>query len=132
LPFGPLSTEPEASPPGLADSGLARQHSLKWAFADFPGAFPVTVVEAAPPHRIVVECDAGAAADWRGRTRTTFELEPIDDGARTLVTITEAAWQATPDGAREAFGNCEGWTAMLLSLRAWLEHGINLREGFYR
>lgn len=36
-----------------------------------------------------------------------------------------------PDGARNAFGNCEGWTGMLAALKAWVEHGINLRDGFY-
>ena len=32
----------------------------------------------------------------RGTTTTTFEFEPIDDGARTLVTITESSWQVYP------------------------------------
>jgi uncharacterized protein YndB with AHSA1/START domain len=48
------------------------------------------------------------------------------------VTITESAWQPTPDGAKSAFGNCEGWTGMLAALKAWVEHGINLRDGFYK
>ena len=52
-----------------------------------------------------------------GKTTTTFEFEPIDDGARTLVTITESAWQATPEGAKHAFGNCEGWTGMLAAMK---------------
>lgn len=34
-------------------------------------------------------------------------------------------------GATSAFGNCEGWTGMLVALKAWVEHGINLRDGFY-
>jgi len=25
----------------------------------------------------------------------------------------------------------EGWTGMLAALKVWMEHGINLREGFY-
>ena len=62
----------------------------------------------------------------------TFELESIDDDARTLVTITETSWLATPEGATAAFGNCEGWTGMLAALKAWLEHGVVLRDGFYR
>lgn len=48
------------------------------------------------------------------------------------MTITETSWQPTSDGAKAAFGNCEGWTGMLAALKIWLEHGINLREGFYR
>ncbi|MGF6824627.1 uncharacterized protein YndB with AHSA1/START domain [Microbacterium sp. ZKA21] len=105
---------------------------VTWDFADFPGRFPVTVVEASAPDRIVIEWGGENAAGGAEMTRTTFEFSSIDDGARTLVTITEQSWQATPDGAKSAFGNCEGWTGMLSAMKAWLEHGINLREGFYR
>jgi len=116
---------------GGATGRLEAGAEVTWDFADFPGAFPVEVVEADPPRRIVIRW-AGEAAVVGGRTTTTFELESIDDGARTLVTITESAWQATSTGANSAFGNCEGWTGMLAALKAWLEHGINLRDGFYR
>jgi len=101
-----------------------------WDFHDFPGAFPVTVVEAVPNERIVIQWGGEATTDDAGTT-TTFEFEPIDDGARTLVTITESSWKPTPTGAERAFDNCEGWTGMLAALKVWLEHGINLRDGFY-
>ncbi|WP_413450884.1 SRPBCC domain-containing protein [Georgenia phoenicis] len=117
---------------GGARGRLTAGAEVIWEFADFPGPFPVRVLEADPPGRIVIEWDGEATTSERGVTRTTFELEPVDDGARTLVTITESSWRATPDGARSAFGNCEGWTSMLGALKAWVEHGINLREGFYR
>lgn len=117
---------------GGARGRLQAGAEATWDFQDFPGAFPVTVVEAEPPRRIVIEWDGVATAGDRGTTRTTFEFEPIDDGARTLVTITESSWLLTTEGAKHAFGNCEGWTGMLAALKAWVEHGINLREGFYR
>lgn len=117
---------------GGAQGRLERGGEVTWDFADFPGAFPVKVLEADPPHRIVIEWGGEATTTESGTTRVTFEFEPIEDGARTLVTITESSWQATPEGAKAAFDNCEGWTGMLLALRTWLEHGINLREGFYR
>lgn len=117
---------------GGARGRLEAGAEVTWDFADFPGAFPVTVVEAEPSRRIVIEWEGEETAVGRGRTRTTFELEPIDSGARTLVTITEEAWAPTAAGAKAAFGNCEGWTSMLAALKAWVEHGINLREGFYR
>ena len=101
-----------------------------WDFHDFPGAFPVTVVEAVPNERIVIQWGGEATTDDSGTT-TTFEFEPIDDGARTLVTISESSWKPTPTGAERAFDNCEGWTGMLAALKIWLEHGINLRDGFY-
>jgi uncharacterized protein YndB with AHSA1/START domain len=101
-----------------------------WDFHDFPGAFPVTVVEAVPNERIVIQWGGEETTDASGTT-TTFEFEPIDDGARTVVTITESSWKPTPTGAERAFGNCQGWTGMLAALKVWLEHGINLRDGFY-
>jgi uncharacterized protein YndB with AHSA1/START domain len=89
----------------------------------------VTVVEADPPRRLVIRWEGRASTE--AETTTTFEFEPVDAGARTLVTITESSWQATAEGAKNAFGNCSGWTGMLAAMKAWLEHGINLREGFY-
>jgi uncharacterized protein YndB with AHSA1/START domain len=117
---------------GGAKGRLEAGAEVTWDFADFPGAFPVRVLESDPPHRIVIEWDSEATSDDSGKTTTTFEFEPIDDGRRTLVTITESSWTPTTDGAKRAFGNCEGWTGMLSALKAWTEHGVNLREGFYK
>lgn len=105
---------------------------VTWDFHDYPGAFPVTVLESVPPRRIVIRWDGNDVTSADGTTITTFEFEPLDDDTRTLVTISESSWQASSDGAKAAFGNCEGWTGMLAALKMWLEHGINLREGFYR
>lgn len=113
---------------GRLDAGSA----VSWNFADFPGRFPVRVVEADAPRRLIVEWENEAAARVDGVTTVVFDFEAIDGGARTLVTITESSWRATPGGVRAAFGNCEGWTGMLLALKTWLEHGINLREGLYK
>lgn len=117
---------------GGARGRLEAGAEVSWEFADFPGRFPVPVIEADPPRRIVIEWEAEEGASESAVTRTVFELEPIDDSARTLVTITESSWRPTVAGARAAFGNCEGWTGMLAALKVWVEHGINLREGFYR
>ena len=117
---------------GGARGRLKAGNDVVWDFADFPGAFPVTVVDDDPPHRIVIERENESTTSEQSMTRVTFEFESLDADSRTLVTITERSWQPTPEGARAAFGNCEGWTGMLTALKAWLEHGINLREGFYR
>jgi uncharacterized protein YndB with AHSA1/START domain len=116
---------------GGASGRLESGTVATWDFHDFPGAFPVTVVEAVPHERIVVRWDGEATADDSGSTTTTFEFEPIDGGARTLVTISESSWKPTVAGADRAFGNCQGWTGMLAAMKVWLEHGINLRDGFY-
>jgi len=116
---------------GGARGRLEAGAEVTWDFHDFPGAFPVEVLEVDPPHRIVIRWDGSATVDEAGST-TTFELEPVDGDTRTLVTITESSWLPTAEGAENAFGNCAGWTGMLLALKAWVEHGINLRDGLYR
>ncbi|PYG00125.1 Uncharacterized conserved protein YndB, AHSA1/START domain [Georgenia satyanarayanai] len=117
---------------GGAQGRLEAGTEVTWDFHDFPGAFPVKVLEADKPRRIVIEWDGEATASERGTTTVVFEFEPLDDDSRTLVTITESSWRASRDGAQRAFDNCEGWTSMLNAMKAWVEHGINLREGFYR
>jgi uncharacterized protein YndB with AHSA1/START domain len=64
-------------------------------------------------------------------TTVTMEFEALDDG-RTLVTIAEEGWQPTDGGRQASYGNCEGWTGMLAAMKVWVEHGINLRDGFYK
>lgn len=116
---------------GGARGRLEAGAEVTWDFHDFPGAFGVTVLEADPPRRLVIEWGGNATTSDAGTTTTTFEFEPIDGDTRTLVTITESSWKPTADGAKAAFGNCEGWTSMLAAMKAWLEHGINLRDGYY-
>jgi uncharacterized protein YndB with AHSA1/START domain len=104
--------------------------TVVWDFADFPGAFPVNVDEVIPDRRIVLRW----AAEGDGEpydTTVTMEFEALDDG-RTLVTIAEEGWRENEAGQRASYGNCEGWTGMLCAMKVWLEHGINLREGFYK
>jgi uncharacterized protein YndB with AHSA1/START domain len=88
-------------------------------------------VEADPPSRIVIEWGADDGTTTSGTTRTTFTFEEAEPG-RTLVTVRESSWLPTASGSAAAFGNCEGWTQMVSALKIWVEHGINLREGYYR
>lgn len=114
---------------GGAKGRLETGATVTWDFADFPGAFPVEVAEVVADERIVLRWDAAAEGDPY-QTTVTIEFEPLDDG-RTLVTITEEGWRPTAEGQAASYGNCEGWTGMLVHLKAWIEHGLNLREGFY-
>jgi uncharacterized protein YndB with AHSA1/START domain len=117
---------------GGAKGRLEPGATVTWDFADFPGAFPVQVVEVEQSRRVVLRWDAadGTTVAGAGQTTVTMTFEPLDDG-RTLVTIAEEGWEPTEGGTEAAFGNCEGWTNALCCLKAWLEHGITLRDGFY-
>jgi uncharacterized protein YndB with AHSA1/START domain len=121
---------------GGAKGRLETGATVYWDFADFPGAFPVEVAEVVPNKRIVLRWEANEPASNDNasssgyNTTVTMEFEPLEDG-RTLVSIAEEGWNATDAGLKASYGNCEGWTNALCCLKTWLEHGINLREGFY-
>src|SRR5262245_2784039 len=116
---------------GGAKGRLETGATVTWDFADFPGAFPVEVVEVETDRRIVLQWQATDSADDIYSTTVTMEFDALDDG-RTLVTIAEDGWRDTAAGQEASYGNCEGWTGMLCALKVWLEHGINLRAGFYK
>lgn len=96
------------------------------------GAVPVEVDEVSKYKRIVLRWDASVPQGEPGyKTRIEMNFEPLDDGG-TLVTIAEAGWHEGENGMKKSYLNCEGWTQMLCSMKAFLEYGINLRDGFYR
>ncbi|GAB3592872.1 hypothetical protein CFAEC_03145 [Corynebacterium faecale] len=117
---------------GGAQGRMESGATLTWDFADFPGAFPVSVVEAVPSRRLVLEWAGTDTVTDSGTTTITFIFEAADDYTRTRVTITGQGWRPTPNGSLDAFGNCAGWTDMLAALKVWLEHGVNLRADFYK
>lgn len=92
----------------------------------------MSVVEVEPERRIVLRWAAseGAAADGY-QTTVTLRFEPLEDG-RTLVSISEEGWRPTEAGLKASYGNCQGWMQMLCALKAYLEYGINLREGMFK
>jgi len=125
---------------GGATGRLETGATVYWDFDDFPGAFPVEVVKVEPNRRIVFrwEADEGEPTEGDGvtssagyQTTVTMEFEPLADG-RTLVSIAEEGWRPTEGARKASYGNCEGWTGALCAMKVWLEHGINLREGFYK
>lgn len=121
---------------GGAKGRLEPGAAVTWDFQDFPGAFPVHVVSVEKDRKIVLRWGGAEGAvepDASGARLTTVEMtfEPIGQD-RTLVRISEFGWSDTPEGLKASFGNCEGWTGMLCAMKMWLEHGINLREGFYK
>lgn len=125
---------------GGAEGRLETGATVTWDFADFPGAFPVYVTEVVKNERIVLEWQAnegeppnvegGEMTDSDYRTKVTMSFKALDDG-RTLVEIAEEGWRENQGALKASYGNCQGWAQMLCALKAWLEHGINLREGMY-
>lgn len=115
---------------GGAKGRLETGTTVTWDFADFPGAFPVEVVEVEQDRRIVLRWDAADDEGDPYRTTVTMTFEALPDD-RTLVTIAEEGWRDTERGRAASYGNCQGWAEMMCSLKAWVEHGVRLRDGFY-
>ena len=93
---------------GGASGRLEPGATVSWDFADFPGAFPVHVIDVVPDRRIVLRWEADDGGEG-SETTVTIQFEELEDG-RTLVTIAEEGWRPTEAGRRASYGNCEGWT----------------------
>ncbi|MGV3577260.1 MAG: SRPBCC family protein [Devosia sp.] len=118
---------------GGAQGRLETGSTVTWDFHDFPGAFPVHVVEVERDKKIVLRWGAAPDDDPAGayETTVTMTFEGLEDG-RTLVRITESGWRDNAAAQKASYGNCEGWTGMLCAMKVYVEHGINLRDGFYK
>jgi uncharacterized protein YndB with AHSA1/START domain len=125
---------------GGAVGRLETGKTVQWEFADFPGAFPVEVIEVVPHEKIVLRWEANEGPPGDGepavgasyKTTVTMTFAPLDGNTRTHVRIAEEGWRETPTGLKASYGNCMGWTQMLVGMKAWLEHGLNVREGAFR
>ena len=112
---------------GEASAPLDGGTTVTWAFHDYPGAFPVRVLRTVRNAEIEIEW----ANNEGGATRVFFAFEPLDD-ASTKVRISESGWKnETQESLDESYSHCQGWTQMLCCMKAWLEHGINLRAFFF-
>ena len=112
---------------GGAQGRLETGKTVTWDFADFPGAFPVKVRKVVQGRSIRISWGSQTG----GENDALFTFKSVGPRA-TEVRIRESGWPDTPKGRKAAFGNCMGWSQMLAALKAWCEHGINLREGFYK
>lgn len=78
-------------------------------------------VETDPPRRLVQSFHAhwDDASDAHGATRVTWEIEPVGDSCRLVVTHDQLA----PDAPESLYG---GWPMLLSGLKTYLETGTTL------
>jgi uncharacterized protein YndB with AHSA1/START domain len=109
-------------------ASLAEGRVIDW-FWDHWGTNQVTVKSLEENRRIVLVLDSKnwAKTDPGYDVEVIFELEPLEDGG-TRLSISEAGWKTDAPGLKASHENCGGWQHMACSLKAWLEHGIDLRE----
>lgn len=106
-----------------ATDSLREGRTVTWTFADVDMTLDVNVKEVHRPDRI--------AFSWGASGKDTdVDIVLADEGDdRTLVDITEDGWLMDNAGVQQALGQTRGWTDFLCSMKAYLQHGVNLREG---
>ncbi|MFV8258227.1 SRPBCC domain-containing protein [Bdellovibrio bacteriovorus] len=111
-----------------ASAPLKEGTTVQWEFADFPGPFPVPVKQIIQDKLIVIEWEAETGGY---NTKTEFVFEALND-KEAKVKIYETGWKEDEAGISSSYKNCMGWSQMACAMKAYLEYGINLRQGAYK
>ena len=120
--------DPEKMKHYFISEGSSRLESGKeitWKFPEWDISFPI-YVEKVEPNRYI-------SYRWEVEGEilvVEFNLEAQDDDS-TVVTVTEKSMPLNEKGINWLKGNTEGWANCLASLKAYVEHGINLRKGAF-
>jgi len=67
-----------------------------------------------------------AKTDSGYNVKVLFEFEELSENS-TRLSISEQGWKTDTDGLKASHENCGGWQHMADCLKAWVEHGIDLR-----
>jgi uncharacterized protein YndB with AHSA1/START domain len=112
---------------GGSTGPLREGDTVRWKFGGMDGEYPVRVGKLVPNERIEFTWETNSGGY---DTAVVIRFEALDAGS-TLVRIAESGWKEDPTGLEDSYGNCSGWMQMLCCLKAWAEHRINLRQGFF-
>ena len=96
-----------------------------WKFPEFDEQFPVRVDK--------IEKNKYVSYYWDTDGKellVEMQLTTVSDNS-TLVTITDKSMPNDEAGIKWLKGNTEGWANFLACLKAYLEYGINLRQGAF-
>lgn len=108
---------------------LVEGQVVGWHWEHYEPTLPVTVSKVVKNELIELTLDS---VEWKKTAtdsypvRVIMEFEPLDDGT-TMLSISEEGWKTDADGLKGSHDNCGGWTHMAMCLKAWIEHGIDLR-----
>lgn len=116
-----------------ASAPLDEGKTVTWEFADFPGPFPILVIQTIKNERLVFQWPAANplknGQPYQTTVEITFEKLAQDN---TLVSISESGWEESDNGYKDSRGNSQGWMNMITCLKAYVEYGINLRQGMFK
>ncbi len=113
-----------------ADGPLVEGRRVIWHWKQY-GDFPVVVTKLTANQLIELELDT---LEWEKtgpeeevcKIVVSMEMEALDD-ASTMLSISERGWKTDASGLKASHENCSGWTHMAMCLKAYLEHGLDLR-----
>ncbi|MFN4762476.1 SRPBCC domain-containing protein [Gillisia sp. Q332] len=105
---------------------MVEGQSVTWKFPEFEGEVLIEVKRLIPDELISFE--------WEGakdkKLLVSISLTEMPDKS-TLVKVTEGKMANDKAGIQWFGGNTEGWANFLACLKAYMEHGINLRKGAF-
>src|SRR5690554_2379821 len=102
---------------------LEEGKEVKWKWAEFPEVESVV-------NNIKIEKDRTVSFDWDTDTTVTISLKEQADKS-VVARIIEGEKELDENNLKWYGGNTEGWANFLACLKAYLEHGINLRIGAF-
>lgn len=107
-----------------ASASMIEGTTVTWSWADVGASGTVHVEKVELDNRIVFQWPATPP---NSNVELTFESLP--DGATKVSAKETGNWTFDLPSVEAACGQTGGWMHMLLCLKAYLVHGINLREG---
>jgi uncharacterized protein YndB with AHSA1/START domain len=112
-----------------ASGDLAEGAEIRWRWKHYDVELPVVVDKLIANELIQLTLDSKTWKKTTGESypvKVIFEIEVLDDG-NTMLSISEEGWKTDADGLKASHDNCGGWMHMVTCLKAWIEHGIDLR-----
>lgn len=109
---------------GRADTRLDAGGVARWSRADGSDERGVSVEAIEPARRVAFRWGEGPGYG----SLTDIRLTPETDGS-TLVTLSDGPWPNDAEGLIQYTATTQGWLATLLCMKAYLEHGVDLRPG---
>ena len=110
-----------------ASGPLKEGATVTWEFPEMSKGFEVQVQKVMPDKRIRFAWPRGEGKEMN---TVEFTFKPFNESI-TTVFISESGWPDTEPWREASYRNCQGWMHMACSLKAYLEYGINLREGSF-
>lgn len=93
-----------------------------WTFPEFDGSYPLTTKEIVPNKKIIFV--------WDPKSAVTIILESRSEND-TVVKVTEEGYENDEKGTNWAIRQTEGWANFLACMKAFLEYGVQLRQGAF-